>query len=145
MQNIQSSADRVDAIEDLIQVFRNAIINKHAESFLALFHDGPVPWLGVYNDATIAAGKMLNADHTKIWPDTHHEFINRIVQHPADIEEKFWNIRVHSQGDIASVHFDYSFHMDERKNNWGEEAWQLVRSEQGWRISAVAYSICCVD
>ena len=129
-------------IHALIETFRRAIITKDANAFLALFHHNHVPWIGIYDDATLAEGKMLNAKHTKVWEETHQEFIQRIVEHPARLEEKFFNIRVHSQGDVASVTFDYSFHIDAHKNNWGEETWQLIHGEQGWRINAVAYSIC---
>jgi hypothetical protein len=39
------------------------------------------------------------------------------------------------------VSFDYSFHANGVKANWGREMWQLVRTERGWKIFSVIYSI----
>ena len=45
-----------------------------------------------------------------------------------------------TDGAIASVHFDFVFLEDERITGKGQEAWQLVKTEQGWKINAVVYS-----
>ncbi|MFT5163351.1 MAG: hypothetical protein ACI9FJ_001946, partial [Alteromonadaceae bacterium] len=33
------------------------------------------------------------------------------------------------------------FFSDLYKNNWGEEAWQLVKTDDGWKINSVVFSI----
>jgi hypothetical protein len=38
------------------------------------------------------------------------------------------------------VTFDYTFLSDGRETNRGKEAWLLVRTEAGWKITTLAYS-----
>jgi hypothetical protein len=35
------------------------------------------------------------------------------------------------------VAFDYTFLANGKKTNWGREMWQLVRTEDGWKIFSV--------
>ena len=37
--------------------------------------------------------------------------------------------------------FDYSFHAGGRETNHGREAWQLVNTDDGWKIISVIYSV----
>ena len=69
------------------------------------------------------------------------KFIDSIVSDTEAIEEKFDNVRIDSDGDIAQVYFDYNFNRGEYRSNWGQEAWQLVRTTQGWKINSVIWSM----
>ena len=55
-------------------------------------------------------------------------------------EETFSNILIDSDGDNASVAFDFSYMRDGRITNVGREYWLLARTEMGWKIAAVTYS-----
>lgn len=68
-------------------------------------------------------------------------FIDGIIETSARKEEKLWNVRIDSDGQVASVSFDYSFHSGDYKSNWGQEAWQPVHTGQGWKINSVIYSV----
>jgi hypothetical protein len=39
------------------------------------------------------------------------------------------------------VIFDYEFFEGDFKSNWGKEAWLLAKTEKGWKISSVAFSV----
>ena len=41
----------------------------------------------------------------------------------------------------SAVSFDYVFYEAGKKTNWGKEMWQLVRTERGWKIFSVIYTI----
>ena len=56
------------------------------------------------------------------------------------MEEKFWDIDIKTDGEIASIYFKYSFHIGDYKYNWGDEAWDLVKTADGWKIVSVIYS-----
>lgn len=56
-------------------------------------------------------------------------------------EETFSNLRIDTDGEIAPVSFDYTFLANGKKTNWGREMWQLVRTEDGWKIFSVVYTI----
>jgi len=55
--------------------------------------------------------------------------------------EEFSNVKIDTDGDVASVSFDYRFLANGATTNWGREMWQLVRTERGWKIFSVVYSI----
>jgi hypothetical protein len=71
----------------------------------------------------------------------YRSFIEGIVANTPRSEEKFENVRIDTDGDIASVYFDYSFHADDRKSNYGKEAWHLVNTDDGWKIVSVIWSV----
>jgi hypothetical protein len=57
------------------------------------------------------------------------------------VEERFHNVRIETNGAVASVYFDFDFLVDGKVTNRGSEAWQMVRDEQGWKIGAMLYSM----
>ena len=67
--------------------------------------------------------------------------IDNVVATPEPREETFSDIRIDTDGEIASVTFDYTFLANGKKTNWGREAWQLIRTEDGWKIFSVIYTI----
>jgi len=144
--NEKSSQAEVKKIEAVIEAFRLSLINKNKPVFVKLFYNEAVPWLGVTSDQTLASvppppAKKGARKRSKVRGGNYLSFIDWIVSSPKTIEEKFWDVKILQDGDIASVHFKYSFHQDNKKTNWGDEAWHLVRTEQGWKIASVIYSI----
>jgi len=155
--NEKASQAEVKKIEAVIETFRVSLINKNKPVFINLFYNEAVPWLGVTSDQTLASvppppppvkkgvnkrSKVAGArQRSKVRGGNYLSFIDWIVSTPKAIEEKFWDVKILQDGDIASVHFKYSFHQDNNKTNWGDEAWHLVRTEQGWKIASVIYSI----
>jgi hypothetical protein len=50
-------------------------------------------------------------------------------------------VRIDTNGAVASVYFDFDFLIDGKVGNRGSETWQMVRAEEGWKISSMLYSI----
>ena len=133
-------------IRKVVEEFRTSLIAKDKVRFLKLFLGESIPWVGVMDDASL---KKIRAKH----PDTPRAdplhgprlgpvpFIEGLAAEKESVEEKFSNIRIDTDGLVASVSFNYSFHMDKVKCNWGQEAWQLVKTDQGWKINSVIYSV----
>jgi len=138
-----SAADRA-AIEQVVERFRTAIIAKDKPGFLALFLPGSVAWESAIGDESLQRLRGKRPETQKVKPDPQHNpvsFIDGIVTEPQSTEEKFRNLRIDGDADVASVVFDYSFHEGNRETNNGVEAWHLVRTEQGWRIVSVIWSM----
>jgi|CXWL01.1.fsa_nt_gi CubicO group peptidase (beta-lactamase class C family) len=130
-------------IEAVLEAFRTAILDKDKERFLDLFLPGGTTWQAVKGDETLARIRPRQPDAVKVRlkPESNYRsFIERIVADPERTEEKFSNPRIETDGDIAVVTFDYSFHSGERELNRGKEAWQLVRTGEGWKILSVIWS-----
>ncbi len=137
----------VEAIEQVIESFRTSLINKDKPTYMALFFsDKPedIGWQFVSEDRRLADIRTAKPDAIKARKIPSNNFISLIDEAVATAEpreEKFFNTKIETDGDVASASFDYSFHANGAKENWGREMWQLVRTEQGWKIFSVIYSI----
>jgi len=134
------AADARGEVEGVIDTFKRAIIAKDVATLKGLFLKDHTSWVLVSSDAEFAQRKAKSAKATKIEPGTYLEFAEQMGEGKERFEEKFANVEIRTDGAIASVHFDYEFHEDDRVTGKGQEAWQLVKTEQGWKINAVVYS-----
>lgn len=135
---------QVKQIEAVIEAFRTSIITKDKARFVELFLHDKVTWQSVEGDESLRLMRQNRPEAEKLRLDAnknHLSFIHRIVTDPARREEKFWNVDIRTDGDIASVFFDYSFHTDDRETNRGKEAWHLVNTGESWKIASVIYSV----
>lgn len=136
-------ADDNAQIRSVIEDFRTAIINKDREKFLGLFLHEDVTWQAVMSDARLEQAKQKDPAARKAAFDRAQSpanFIDGIAKDLKTNEETFSNILIDSDGDTASVAFDFSYMRDGRITNVGREYWLLARTEMGWKIAAVTYS-----
>ncbi|MGH8082101.1 MAG: nuclear transport factor 2 family protein, partial [Lysobacter sp.] len=126
------------AIEEVVERFRTAIIDKDRPRFLSLFlPDSPVIWQASTEDASLARLRQKRPQMMKVKvsaANNYVSFIDSIVADDKRNEETFANLRIDSDGDIGSVSFDYVYLRDGVASNHGRENWALVRTEQGWKI-----------
>lgn len=130
-------------IRAVIEQFRTTIARKDKAGFLALFAQPPIMWRTVIGDAMLKQIEKRHPNATKAPLDPHsnyRQFIDFVTTHKGPVEETFHNIRIDSDGDVASVNFDYTFRMDNHETNRGQESWQLLRTDAGWRIVSVVWS-----
>lgn len=146
--NHAHGSDHVDPdvaqIHSVIEAFRTAILDKDLGRFQALFLHGTVTWQSVRSDERLQRERELQPMAPKVPIDsakTHLSFIHDIVDNSEPIEEKFRNVQVETDGDIATVMADYSFHRGEVESNHGKESWHLVRTDAGWKIASVIWSV----
>ncbi|WOX05066.1 hypothetical protein [Microbulbifer pacificus] len=123
-------------INEVIEAFHLSIIEKDEEKFHDLFYDKSIPWISVVPDKR--TGSLPS--QLGVQPGSYMQFISWIVATKEKTEEKFWDVEIITDKEIASVHFKYSFHIDDYKSNWGDEAWHLLKTADGWKISSVIYS-----
>lgn len=131
-----------EQLQQVVDTFRLAIINKDKPAFMALLYSDTIPWLGVTTDNSVAMIKARGFEQKKVTVTGNAvKFIDGIVSDSAPVEEKFDRLRIDTNGDIAQVYFDYSFNRGDYQSNWGQEAWQLVRTGDGWKINSVIWSM----
>jgi hypothetical protein len=130
-------------IRSVVEAFRTAIIDKDREKFLGLFLHPGVTWQSVMSDARFDETRRKDPSARKSAFDpsnTPAAFIDRIIKDPKGNEETFTHVLIDSDGDNASVAFDFSYLRDGKVTNVGREYWLLVRTEAGWKIAAVTWS-----
>lgn len=135
------------AIEQVVESFARALREKNKPLYMGLFFSekaDEIGWQYVSEDRRLAHIRQTKPDAIKARRIPGNHFISLIdeaVATKASRDEKFSNVSVDTDGEIASVSFDYEFHADGKKTNWGREMWQLVRTETGWKIFSVVYTI----
>lgn len=120
--------------------FAHAVAGKNRNAFLQLFLTGREPWWSVTGDDELArirsrkpAAKKLNA-HNIV------EFIDWVRGLEGETRVDFRNIAISGDENIASVICDYAFYLDGRQTNFGKEVFTMVKTENGWKITAIAFS-----
>ncbi|MGN2246718.1 hypothetical protein ACFWZ3_08510 [Frateuria sp. GZRR35] len=127
-------------IEQLIERFKTAIVAHDQKGLEALFVDQGGSWFEVLGEDAFRQIKARKPDLSRVHPDNYRHFASFVAGAKQPIEEKFENVRIHTDGAVAAVYFDFVFLVDGKRNNVGSETWQLVHTNDGWKISAMAYS-----
>lgn len=145
----ESKDDKV--LAQIVKDFEIAIIERDKAKFLSLFVDGTVSWIGVFAtkdydeaksraDAAIANGETVRMPMKSFQSDPE-KFMDSISKSGKVPRETFENVKIHQDGEIATIYFDYAFYYGDIKQNWGKESWHLVNTEQGWKINSVIFSM----
>jgi hypothetical protein len=142
----ESSAATVDSgmahkeIGTLVKTFQASISAKDGDRLEALFLPQGSNWWSVLDDATYATVKLKRPDASRTVPGDLHKFATFIKTTTHVPREDFNNVRIQTDGMVGTVYFDYAFFLDNKQTNHGVETWQLVRTDAGWKISALLYS-----
>lgn len=138
----QARADGSDQarIEQVIRRFQAAIVAHDQQGLEALFVPDGGSWFEVLGEDAFRRIKARKPDLSRVHADSYRHFAASMGGARQAVEEKFQNVRIHTDGAVASVYFDFVFLIDGKRNNVGSETWQLVHTNDGWKISAMAYS-----
>ncbi|KAF1003472.1 MAG: hypothetical protein GAK28_04679 [Luteibacter sp.] len=128
-------------IRKVIDQFQQALKDKNKDHLLALFIDENAPVIASASDKTMARVRQKKADAAKILRKTSGKFANEIAEDTSSGEEQFSHVKIDADSDVAAVSFDFTFLSDGKPMNVGKEAWVLVRSESGWKITSIVYSM----
>ncbi len=132
------------AILAVIESFRSAIVQRDKPRFLGLFVNPDVPWQSVLSDESLVEVRVGDPHKDKLRFNANNNptsFIDFVVTNKASSEETFANVSIDGDGDVATVAFDYTFLANGRATNSGKECWLLVRSDAGWKIMTLSWSV----
>ncbi|MGO4701399.1 YybH family protein [Dyella sp. 2RAB6] len=131
-------------IQQLVEQFKTAIKAHDGEGMAKLFMPGG-SWFQSLDDASWAKVKTREPNARQVMPDDYQKFSQFVGKATKPIEETFDNVRIETDGTIGTVYFDYVFLQSGKPTNHGAETWQLVRTPDGWKISAMLYSVVLDD
>lgn len=121
--------------------FDSAIREHDAAGLKALFYNGEVDWRITLSPSQV---ERLGKRFKDIQPVTDRfgifNFLNDEQSKRIPIAERFYGPQVVTDGQVATLTFDYDFTMNCKTVNWGKETWQLVKTEAGWKIINLLYS-----
>jgi hypothetical protein len=136
-----AASDATNQIKRVIDNFQTAIARKDKAGLNALFLPANNSWIAVPAEETY---RVVHAKHPKarrFMPGNYTEFVDFIAASPERMQEKFSNVKIETDGAVASVYFDFVFLANGRQQNHGSETWQLINTGNGWKINALVYSI----
>lgn len=128
-------------IEHVIERFQTAVIKKDRTALGELFLPASNSWIAVPSAATYRIAKAKHPEARRYMPDSYAHFIDFVCKTPEPLQETFSNVRIDTDGTVASVYFDYVFLASGKPANHGSEVWQLIDTGDGWKINALVYSI----
>ncbi|SHH45213.1 hypothetical protein [Massilia sp. CF038] len=137
----RAHAADVAAIHKVVEQFKTAIIAHDGKTLAGLFLQDHDSWLSVADAALWPEIKARNPQARKVVPSSWKEFSQYIQNSDKPVEERFYNVRIDTNGAVASVWFDFDFLVDGKVSNRGSESWQMVRAEEGWKISSMLFSM----
>lgn len=127
-------------VAQVVERFRAAIIAHDQAGLEALFVPEGGAWFEVLGEDAFRQMKARKPDLSRVHADGYRHFAAWVGSSKQPVEERFSNVRILTDGAVAAVYFDFEFLLDGKRNNVGSETWQLVHTNDGWKISAMAYS-----
>jgi len=130
-------------INQLVDTFKAAVIAKDGAKLGTLFVAENSSWFSAMDSASLerTRAKKPDAKRVRAEPDAYKGFTTFVGGTTHTIEETFDNVRIDTDGIVGSVYFDYVFLLDGKPTNHGNETWQVVRTDEGWKINAMLYSV----
>jgi hypothetical protein len=128
-QSAARQEDEEDALR-AVQAFLDAINNRDTAAYRALV------LAEVKNLIIVPQGDSI----VYRWRSTE-ESVDNLGSEGPDLHERIWEAQVRVNGPIADVWSPYDFYVDGEFSHCGIDAFQLVRTDAGWRIGAIAYTV----
>jgi len=124
---LPAAASDNPAIEQLMAGFHQAVASHDGEKLKSFF----LPQAAWFN---------ISAASGKLRPGSYQDFAAFVSQSKADLDPRHAEVEIRSDGAVAMAWFSFRFMAGGEEKNRGHETWQLVKTDQGWRIAAIAYS-----
>ncbi len=128
------------ALQNVLETFMDCLKTRDSARFYNLFYDGPVTWVGVYKNHTQEKRKEKDASLSNYKSSDHKTWFRSVSQGSVK-EEKFYNVHIETDGNIAALTFDFSYWAGGKKGLWGKESWGLVNINNEWKITSVIFSM----
>lgn len=138
----QSTTADLQAIKEVIESFRTSIVDKDTKRLSSLMLDSYILWNSPPNSSNIKdMQNNLDVTFNGVMGSGLRDFIIFLHNEKQPVEEKFYNIKITQDDNVAWVAFDYEFQMDHKTENYGIETWQLIRdADSHWKIISVVWS-----
>ena len=135
-----SASQDVADIQRVMDAFHHAVATHDGNGVSKLFLDRSSTWLTVLSDKAFAAARVKNVSMQKVRVGSYKDFSAFVSSTKSDLDPRHTDVRIMSDGAVASVYFHFDFVIDGKVENRGHETWQLVKTVDGWRIAAISYS-----
>jgi Putative lumazine-binding len=92
----------------------------------------------VFHPRAMLGSVLVRSGRPELRLDSLETFVRSVgTPHPEVWDERLSNVRVQVDGPLAALWTDYDFYAGSRFSHCGVDAFQLARTETGWRIIAL--------
>lgn len=131
-----------EALGELVQDFRNAILKKDRDAFNRLFYTENPPFIAVFGNEMLEEKRKTRADYPATIDFAQYgAAVDSLISDTVDIDEVISNVRIIADEYIGVVYFDYIDVRDGVQNAHGTEAWSAVNQDGEWKIVSVIFSV----
>lgn len=136
----------VAAITQVTEDFQAALKSKDVLKLSSLMLHSNILWSSPASDQQVAnMRKEVDPNFDGVRAGGFNDFVQFIKREKRPTEERFYNVKITQDRDIAWVMFDYEFVLDGAVQNYGVESWQMVKRGGQWKIFAVTWSTNFTD
>jgi hypothetical protein len=137
-----SSAEDIAAITQITEDFRAAIIAKDVKKLSGLMHDDAILFDSPGDAETVQRVKdTMDVNYDGLGGQGYVPFANFVRNSKDPVEEKFYNLSITQDANVAWAMFDFEFLLSDKVVNYGVETWQLMKNSSGqWKIFSVVWS-----
>jgi hypothetical protein len=128
------------SIERLMAEYHQAVTSHDGARLSSLFVAKGSAWFNVLSDAAYMRARVKNPAASKIRLWSFQQFAKVVSTSHATLDPQHANVRILTDGTIATVYFNYVFRVNGKAENRGSETWQLVKASDGWKIATITYS-----
>lgn len=138
----KSTVEDIKAINKVITDFQLAIKTKNSQLLSTLVLDNSILFTSPSNPQMIEKIRLKrDSNFNGIMSGGYPSFASFITEEKKEIEEKFYNIKIVQDKNIAWVTFDFEFIIDGSVDNFGIEVWQLMKvKDDQWKIFSVVWT-----
>jgi len=127
------------AIAQVVADFQAALKTKDVRLLASLMLNTDIPFSSPAAPQWIRkAREMYDPSANGLRAGGFHDFAKFIRESKVPVEERFHNVKITQDKNVAWVMFDYEFVEDGKVGNYGIETWQMMQDAEGkWKIASV--------
>ena len=126
-------------IQKVVEQFQGALKAHDAKTLGSLFTP-ECSWVEALGADSLVKVRAKKPDIGPYHTSTPAKFVGFVGSSKDPLEERFHDVRIETDGTVGIVYFDFEFLLAGKVQNRGAETWQMVRTEDGWKIAAMLYS-----
>jgi hypothetical protein len=138
-----STPHDTQAINKVIEDFKVGITTRNTKLLSGLLLNSNILFDAPGSPRDIAfAHDKYDVTYDGLRAGGYAEFARFLETSKGAVEEKFYNVKITQDANVAWVMFDYEFLVDGKAQNYGVETWQMMKVAEGkWKIASVMWTM----
>jgi ketosteroid isomerase-like protein len=137
-----STPQDTQAINKVIDDFKAGIKTKNVKLLSSLLLNSNILFDAPGSPRDMAfAHEKYDTTYDGLRAGGYAEFARFIETSKGAVEERFYNVKITQDTNVAWVMFDYEFLVDGKAQNYGVETWRMMKvADDKWKIASVMWT-----